>query len=349
MPTLQIGRDVVQIGNVDTVGISAQNVGDVDLYLSEIPDVSGLENATQLLSPGEYLNWPPGRQLYVTVGSTANPLDIGYLLYSTNGALKSAGPAPSTVFAKSASNVVLLHSESIPFLAAAASGGGALFTLDVSTYASVIVSIDITAGLNANLASYLYPSFSFSDTNTIITNPRANTHYAPQWLLCSTEQTIYGLRQPQSLQMPVTGKYLLGLIEYLKIVTAVGGTIRVDVYGSGDSITTPKYVSRGQGMGIGLVDWRMYAISQGPSLSNLYYIASNNGHTKVFSANPGGAAAGRYNMFNVLSGALSGVTGTRPPATAGIGVIDDTILGLLPAALSIVTVAGENLALTITQ
>lgn len=255
-----------------------KNSGDNTVYLGQDSSLTVTTRAFSLPA-GSTLNWSGTTELWAVT-------DIGLiaeleLLYTGEN---SFSPGPSTVFAKSASDVVLIREETINYQAGAISGGGSLNFDDVSNYSSVIITLTITPNvgtLAANLNNYIYGSFAFSDISDLLLAPRANAFYNPGWFLCSTEQTIYGLTLPQSIQLPVSGKYLSGIVEFYKAITASAGVIRVQIYGSGEVISQPRYISRGDGLEPGIPNGALYTRSYGGTPVLTLYLESINGDAAI--------------------------------------------------------------------
>jgi hypothetical protein len=333
--TLNPGAVLVSTSAAKPYQLSSSYDSTNNVFIGTDPSVSD-NNYVRELVPGESFTWT---EIALPVYAWCKPLQSAALVvaYEATG---SASPGRASVFTKSSAEATLLHEESFAYLAAAVGGGGAVFNPDVSLYASVIVTITCEssgAPLSAVTTNYIFASLGFADDDDLLVTPRANSYFAPQWLLCETEQTLYGLARPQSIQLPVTGKYFFGFMEFAKAATAAGGTITVQVYGSGEIVNGPRYVSQGRGMVGELPNTKMYSRST-VGVTVTENIASTNGPGTLSTVRTVGAGAYSLTLRVSDAGTVRSIAQLASPVNIQLAVT----LPLLPLVLIGSTVAGTT-------
>lgn len=254
----------------------------------------------------------------------SGPVTVNGGITVTSGNVNVAG----NVSAQLKNTVTLINSQTVAFPAAALSSGGAYFSYDVSAYASILVTVEVqTAGsLNYAQANLIFGTFAFADA-TLASSTRANNTYEPTWTLCETQQNVYGLYLPQSLIVPVTGKYFSGIIEFSKAATATSGNIIVKIYGSNGTTIKPEYVCRGAGMLSGLDTYGM-ATFRGVGTDQYIPIGSKNGPAKYSQIAISGANSPQvFVSANIAGTYVNLAQSIINPAN------DDVILPMVPILL----------------
>jgi hypothetical protein len=270
MPQVQITPAALPISNPGAQTLYGQNNGNGALYLSTTQDVNP-SNYHAIVGPGGSFSWPADEALYACtdVGGTT------LLTYLTNGATVDSGSS----FSQASNKPVLLASLPLVWDAAVDNfsvSTPALANIDISAYASVIIAIS-----NAVVGGVLVPA----QTNYIVfdiglydqvarTANLPARQYAPQFLLLNP----VAAQQIQSVQFPVTHQFLSVLANVIKAATAgISGALTINIYGSGELISAPKYLSQGNGMqGSGPTGGFYYTNNAGVVNTN-DFVASQNG------------------------------------------------------------------------
>lgn len=349
MPTYDVTQRAFRLTTGAAQPYQLKNSGNYPIYVGL--DIDGVGSAVTAEIKDHTIN--PGGFLGLTGQSAAWIVtDAGRVgqveqIFNASGAYS---PGPSVIALRS--DVVLLDTENVAYLAGAVGGGGAVRTIDVSGYSSVIFTIEVNAAngvLAANIANYIGASLSFTDDDPSTVTPICNNELEPQWLLCQIDQNISGSILPQSIQVPVTGRYFKAFLEFGKAATATGGTITSKIYGSGEVITSPRYVSRGSGMVKDLVVRGSWTQLSPAGVTTNYFVSSANGII-LATAFWAGGTGGQVIASALIAGTAYALGSVKSAtATGNEGQTRQFLLPLAPLRMSLAALAGSQITGSVMQ
>lgn len=276
MPQRSIGAQVQIISPVAGFDVFGQNYGSTLIYVSANPSVSPT-SFDQVLTPGSTIDWPANKgALYL-----ATDPGVGALLnYSTDGTRvtgSSVTIASGSVVTTSANAPVLLYRQQQSLLGTVGRQAfGPFIPLDVSTYTSVLISVNNS-----------WPP-TLDTTNWLEVNPRQSTDFlvnspidqlSAQWLIDGTSPSgpvAAQINSAMSYQIPVTKPNLFCVLA-ANVTTAfavpANSPLTLSIYGTHETIAAPKYVNASQQlMGLaaygGLYERRMLTVRDTQYLQN---------------------------------------------------------------------------------
>lgn len=352
------GTQAVQLQSNYGMGFTLQNNGPGKVYLDNYPSVT--PSSSWRLTQGMSIPVSDGTQLWACTdaGVTADvqtllgvqaqaatiisgSVNIAGGTVTLSGPVTISGGVSVTGSTINVGNPIQLTNNltlltSIPL--AFALGNTAIPAqglIDVSAYASVIIRINsVAAGVNnAAVGNYIRMFLEMCDSAGVASN-----YYTPQFLACTS-----GVSQPQSIQIPVTSTKLFINIVTTFAAIANAGTYTFNIYGSGQAITKPRYVSQGDGL-LGSVP--QGGFFQGTSIvagSASFFVASINDTASVITANAGGSvvSGNRNELAYCQDGALAFMFGRQEPTNVGDSVVDTMILAMRPLVARI-TLSGAT-------
>lgn len=320
----------LEVWNVGVTGI---------IYASRNAGVTP-SNAEYVLPPNGHVSVPSGITLYVCTDTTA------YGFYHSDGTTFDPGSfgistQPPT---RLANTPTLIATSTAAYTALAGAFVAALpVNLDVSSYSSLIFVITnlSTGGKSPAIADYIQLDVQLSASPVVLSQ---NVH--AEYLLLDPGT----LTPSQGLQVPVTQKYLLAITSaQVRKSAIVGytGSITLNVYGSNEVITTPRYIGQGQGM-LGAAPSGGAAVIVAAAGSSTSFIATKNGTAYVESAWAGGTG-GLVNVQMVEAGIAYNIVSVQSGASTGLSTAKNTIFPMRPIILLATTNAASNQNLSVLQ
>lgn len=301
MPQITVGTSAVPIPNNGTDTLYGINVGATTLYYSQLPSVS-VDSGTPL-SPGNAVQgWPVGQPLYIVssggngqfayeangsqiaIGAVAAALlpgstvDVG----NTVGVTGSVDASGSTIHSKSQNSPVNLGG--VPTVFPASMGSpqplAALPSMSVAGYSSVMVNVsDNQAGIVPSASSMIKVVIT-QTLNGVQVGIPINAHY----LIGACNGFV---------QIPVIGDSVQVSGQYIN-QSALIGTISVQVAGSAEVISIPKYLSFNSAGKGSLASGGYYNTTTGVTVQD--YVNCRNGPAELCVLAGTGTSAGSANI-----------------------------------------------------
>lgn len=278
MPTYTVQSSALQLSTLYSKPYQIRNSGDATIYLGKDTTVSSGQYDWSL-SPGDTLGFGAETFLYVICApGESSTLEQQY------GALGNFTPGPSNVLARLSNDLTLLATETLVITSAVSNSLVDFYDIDVSQYASILVSIrgtmDPVGGLGSpSELNRLEGTLEFYNDPLEVINSNSITAYNPQWLMLDKHVAGTNRYVSQTIQVPVSARLFLLRILAIKQLTAalVSGEIVVSIYGSNEQITSPRYVAQGLGVDNSLTATEVFTVERTAGGTTTVFIASDNG------------------------------------------------------------------------
>jgi hypothetical protein len=328
MPQVQITPAALPISNPGAQPIYGQNNGNNVIYLSTGQDVSPT-NYHALVGPGGSFTWPANEALYACTDAASTTL----LTYLTNGATVDTGD----VLAKGSNSPVLIDSVTTAITTAlqntsiysTGNAPGNQNPLSLSGFSSLIVRLAV---LNSLVLGYTGP-LNYLALGIAQYDPSvfgAAIVDNAQWLYDTTNNSIpfaaAGSLGVLEFAVPVRQK-LASLSLALNIGQALGrgSSLVMNVYGSYESLATPRYNSQSKNLIAGKPSGSAASISQPTLVTTTIFPGSTNdpGNLSVVKSNAGAGSAVAQ-MFYAENGLLVGPIASARTLTGDVNGTSDS-------------------------
>lgn len=244
---------------------------------------------------------------------------------------------------------VLIYNQNLTVGAGAGTYATALSSaILLSGYSSIKIVISTTSSLgvlplvNSN---YISLTVSCADGG----GGGRSSVYNPQWAYVTQGNGPPNTPYQQSLQIPVTNTNMNLQVNAI-VGAGVQGNVNIQVYGMGQIIQTPQYVSDGDGFMGTIPEGGAYHAVVNAGTIGPFYVSSKNGSATLSIYNGNTTTNGFMYVAYVDNGVavvFNGVLATG--ATPGTGPILPTIFPMRPIVVNCTQVAGGSYQATIAQ
>lgn len=234
---------------------------------------------------------------------------------------------------------VLIYNQNITVGAGAGTFSSLLSTsVLLSGYASIKIVISTTSTLGVlpvTVGNYISATVSCADVG----GGGRSSVYNPQWLYVTQGSGPPNTPFQQSLQIPVTNT---NMNLQVNVVKGAGnnGITNIQVYGMGQTIAIPQYISDGDGFVGTIPEGGLFYIRQAGVLNTNYFVGSKNGAAYFSVTNiSGNTTIGSCYMTPgyVENGVIVISTLVPVPATAVTATNVASVAPMRPMALNIAT------------
>lgn len=209
--------------------------------------------------------------------------------------------------------------------------------IDVSAYTSIYISINTPGVINGALQNYLDMSVTQHEQSTLAAS-LAPYALDPQWLCVS------GL---QSISAPVNRKYLT-VSPHLTIGSLIAaGTLTVSIFGSGQTVTDPEYISNGINLLGDIAVGGTFSLLQSNAATTSSFVGTKNGSATIACGFAGGTP-GTATWQLAESGVYQYFLTQMCPGSAGT-TVQDVMLPMRPLHYNFTTTSGSSTYIDVNQ
>lgn len=225
-------------------------------------------------------------------------------------------------------------------------------TVLIKSYASILVVISNTSNSGAVFpivpTNYVALTLSCADSG----GGGRSSVYSPQWLYVTQGNGPPNTPYQQSLQIPVTNTNM-NIQTNVTVGANFDGHCQITVYGMGQIITSPQYISDGDGFTGTIPEGGVFSVQNGPAAATaIYYVSSKNGVAFGSAINLTGTTASGLAYLEILcleSGVLQRITSLITLGIPQQANVANMYFPMRPIYARIVTASPNYIGSSITQ